>query len=139
MVCLFLMLLTVHTEPADGINTRLLEAFNSVYPQAKNVVWAEETTDYIVHFNISGIRHVMFFDKEGNLLQLTRYYGKEDLPVKITWMLKKSYADTEVYGVTEVSDNTETVYFIKLETATKWKTVLVDQSGNLRLTESLNK
>jgi hypothetical protein len=139
MVWMFLMLLTAKAEPADGINNRLLETFKRVYPEAKNIVWVEEPADYIVHFNISGIRHMMFFDKDGNLIESTRYYGKENLSLKIVWMLKRKYSDAEIYGVTEVSDNTETVYFIKLETATQWKTVQSDQTGNLTLTESLNK
>jgi hypothetical protein len=123
----------------NTVNDKVLKAFKQTFPNAENVSWQSSEEKYVAQFRQNGIRTIVNYDFDGNILEATRYYTEENLPINIVWKLKKKYPSSKVYGVTEVTTNETVNYFVKLEDETTWTTVQTDTEGNAEVVEKYNK
>jgi hypothetical protein len=125
---------------ADGnISDKLLQAFNKTFPDAQQVKWAETEDKYMVNFKQGDILTKVEYDKEGNFLNSLRYYSEKNLPVNILCRLQKKYSDKKVFGVTEITSDTNVEYYIKLEDAQNWITVKSNVDGAMQVVERYKK
>src|SRR4249920_1523539 len=97
------------------VNEKVLKSFKESFPKAEQVTWQEYTDAYVVNFTTIGIKERITYDKEGNFVSAIRYYSQDNLPAHIICKLKKNYPDQKVYGVTEVTTETQIQYYVKLE------------------------
>ncbi len=72
---------------------------------------------------------------EGNLLETVRYYGETNLPPNIIARLKKKYAGSDVFGVTEVTSETEVTFHITMKDEKNWYTIKSDPYANFQQTD----
>lgn len=121
------------------VNEKVLKSFKESFPKAEQVTWQEYVDAYVVNFTALGIKERITYDKEGNFVSATRYYLQENLPANIIYKLKKNYPGQNVYGVTEITTETQVQYYVKLEDKTNWTTIKSDESGNLELVEKFKK
>ena len=138
-VLLCLLTLCMGTFASATVNEKVLKTFKETFPAAEEVKWQEFTDNYIVNFVEQGIRDRITYDKDGNVINATRYYGQENLPVNILCKLKKKYPNAKVFGVTEVENEAGIEYYIKLEGTTDWTTVKSDIVGNTEIVEHYKK
>jgi hypothetical protein len=124
---------------SNTVNEKVLKSFKETFPNAQNVNWQSSAEKYVAQFQQNGIRTIVNYDFEGNILEATRYYTEDNLPINIIWKLKKKYPSSKIYGVTEVTTNETINYFIKLEDETTWTTVKTDTEGNSEIIEKYNK
>lgn len=124
---------------SNTVNDKVLKSFKQTFPNAENVSWQSSAEKYVAQFKQNGIRTIVNYDFEGNILEATRYYTEENLPINIVWKLKRKYPSTKIYGVTEVTTNETINYFVKLEDETTWTTVKSDTEGNSEIIEKYNK
>ena len=117
------------------VDEKVLKTFKETFPKAEQVKWEEFTDNYVVNFFEAGIRERVSYDRDGNFLNATRYFGEEHLPVNILCKIRKKYPEQKVFGVTEVETPDDIQYYIKLEDATNWTTVKSDTGGNFELVE----
>jgi hypothetical protein len=61
------------------------------------------------------------------------------LPYYLLINIKKKYPDKKIYGVTEISSASGIEYYVKLEDARIWVTLVSDSHGNLRVVEKFRK
>jgi hypothetical protein len=122
-----------------AINQKVIQSFNQTFPFAENVKWQEFTDRYSVHFKTGSVMTIANYDKDGNFLGATRYYGTENLPLNILCKIKKKYADKKIFGVTEISTEEIVDYYIKLEDDANWVTVKSDASGSFEIVEKYKK
>lgn len=128
----------------DPVNEKLIESFKTSFPHAENVAWQELSNAFVVSFLEDNIRARAFFDKEGTLTQLIRYYAESHLPFAVLHDVKKLYKDKKIYGVVEVTAtganrNMTTEYYVKLEDKSHWITVKMNGHGNTTVTQRLRK
>jgi hypothetical protein len=116
-------------------NEKVLKIFQATFLTPEQVKWSEYENYYDVSFIQSGIRSRVKYDKEGNFLSSMRYYGEEHLPINVVSELKKKYADKKVFGVTEITNEDEVTYYVKLEDAKRWYTVKISGNGHILSTE----
>jgi hypothetical protein len=121
------------------VNDKVLKSFKQTFPNAENVSWQSREEKYVAQFQQNGIRTIVNYDLDGNILEATRYYTEENLPINIVWKLKKKFSSAKIYGVTEVTTNETINYFIKLEDETTWTTVKADTEGNSEVVEKYKK
>jgi hypothetical protein len=121
------------------VNEKVLKSFKETFPNAKNVNWQTVPEKYIAQFQQNGIQTIVDYDVEGNILEATRYYSEENLPINIICKLKKQYPSKKIYGVTEVTANDNINYYVKLQDDTTWTTVKADAEGNSDIVEEYNK
>jgi hypothetical protein len=133
------LMICIASFASASVNEKVLKSFKETFPTAEEVKWQEFSDNYIVNFVEGGVRNRINYDKDGNLLSATRYYGQENLPVNILCKIKKKYPDAKVFGVTELETEASVEYYIKLEDETNWITVKSDMVGNTAVVEKYKK
>ena len=128
----------------DPVNEKLIETFKTSFPHAEQVRWLEENSNFIVTFVEDNIRARAFYNKDGDLVQLIRYYKDSQIPFVVLHAIKKEFRDKQIFGVVEVTTtgsrkNVDTAYFVKLVDDRSWTTVKVDVHGNTVVTQRLRK
>jgi hypothetical protein len=128
-----------------GIDDKLIKSFNTSFPRAEQVRWYELPKAFVVNFFEGGIRSRIVYLKDGKITEFTRYYFESNLPFLILSKIKKAYPDKKIFGVVEVSkiieggSNSIVEYYIKLEDAKHWFTILSDSEGSLSVVEKYKK
>lgn len=120
-------------------NEKVLKSFETIFSNPKDVKWYEHKDYYEVSFVQSDIRANVKFDTDGNFMTSTRYYKEQQLPTSILCKLKKRYTNKTVFGVTELTNNEEVNYYIKLQDEKSWYTVKVNGNGSMELIEKYKK
>ena len=121
------------------ISEKVLQAFKSTFADAENVVWNEMETTCQANFKLSEVQLRAVYDNEGNLLETVRYYGERNLPPNILSRIKKKYNGKTVFGVTEISTETEVSYHITIKDEKNWYMVKSDPYGNLQQTDKFKR
>ncbi len=124
--------LSAAAAPRTEVSEKVLKAFKETFTDAEDVVWNESPGSYQANFKMNQIQVRAKYDEQGNLLETIRYYGETNLPPNIIARLKKRYAGKEVFGVTEVSSDSDVSYHISLKDEKHWYTVKSDPYGNLQ-------
>lgn len=121
------------------VNEKIMKAFKSTFTGAENVVWNETENNAQANFKLDEIQVRASYDNEGNLLETVRYYGEKNLPPNIMGKLKKKYPGKQVFGVTEITSETEVSYYISLKDDTHWYKVKSDPYANLQQTDKFKR
>ena len=121
------------------VNEKVLRSFKETFASAEDVKWEEYKTYYTVSFVHSGIRSKVNYNKDGNMTGAIRYYAPQLLPLNIYNRMKTSYANKELFGVTEVTFGNDVVYFVSMQDAKNWTTIKIDASGNTSIHEKFRK
>lgn len=117
------------------VSEKVLKAFRETFTNAENVVWNEDENHCQAFFNQKEIQIRAEYDNDGNLLKTTRNYGEKNLPANVLAKLKKKYAGKEIFGVTEVSTESEINYYVTLRDAKNFYKVEVDAYGSSQQVE----
>src|ERR1700744_1684302 len=122
-----------------GISDKLLQTFKQTFPDAQQVVWAEQGDKYTVNFRQGDILTKVEYDKDGNFTSSLRYYTERNLPVTILCRLQKRFSDKKIFGVTELATDSSVEYYIKLEDENNWYTVRSNGDGYMQVIEKYKK
>ena len=125
--------------PPDDISEKVLKAFKATFTTAQEVTWKELDNSCQANFKMNSITIRAMYDNEGNLLETIRYYGEDNLPPNIIAKLKKRYSGKEVFGVTEVTSDSEVAYHVTLKDEKHWYTVKSDPYANLQQTDKFKR
>lgn len=139
LLCIVVCLFSVHAGIAGGISEKILQIFKQTFPRAEEVKWAEQVDKVTVDFRDGGISTKVEYDKDGNFLSSVRYYTERDLPLNLLCNLQKKFPGKTVFGMTEMTTESEVNYYIKLEDATSWMTVKSGTDGNMEIVEKYKK
>lgn len=137
--CLLTFSAGVFANDEFTISDKLLQAFQQTFPDAKQVKWVEAPNGFQVSFRQNDILTKVEYDKEAHFVSSLRYYSEKNLPVTIICQLQKKYAGKTIYGVTEMSTESSTEYFVKLVDDRNWYTVRSDSDGNMMTVEKYKK
>jgi hypothetical protein len=137
--CLLTISAGVFASDDFTISEQMLQAFRQTFPDAKQVKWVEEPNGYQVSFRQNDILTKVEYDKDAHFVSSLRYYSEKNLPVTIMCQLQKKYAGKTVWGVTELSTEMSTEYYVKLVDDQNWYTVRSDGDGNMQLVEKYKK
>lgn len=138
LACIFATLTVAAANPPE-VNEKVLKAFEQTFVTAKDVVWHESENSYEARFKQSEIVTRASYDKEGNLLYTTRYYGEEMLPINILTKLKKKFIGKTVFGITESATENDVNYHIVLQDDKNWYIVKADGMGFMELFKKYRK
>jgi hypothetical protein len=122
------------------VNEKLLKAFHDAFPLANTIDWKETEDFYFVHFKENESVFEIEYDHEGNFIESERYYSDIDmLPKHLSWDLNKKFKGMTVFGVTEINNDMETTYFVKLQNDKEWITVKGSAFGIDKVVERFDK
>ncbi|MEP7278973.1 MAG: hypothetical protein ABI813_10045 [Bacteroidota bacterium] len=137
--CVLLITASSFANANNPVSEKALKAFKATFKDAENVVWTDAENIYTVKFVQQGVKTFVKYDEDGNFISSRRYYFADKLPLDIQCTLKKKFASKTVFGVTEYTLGDEVNYYIKLEDATTWETVKIDNARNIEVTEKYKK
>lgn len=125
----------------DGlvISEKVLQTFKNTFPNAQDVKWLETGEKYTVNFKENGVLTKIDYDMDGNFISSLRYYSESNLPVNILRKVQKKYADKKIFGVTEMTSDSNVDYYIKMEDNTNWITVKSNANGSMQVVEKYKK
>jgi hypothetical protein len=139
LAALMLIGVTTFANTPPDINEKVLKAFKAAFKNATDVEWSESNDKFQANFKQQTIMTRATFDAEGTLLTTVKYYYEENLPSHIAKRLKKKHATKSVFGVTEITADEETVYYIKLQDDKNWYTIKSDCRAAFEMTEKFKK
>ena len=122
-----------------NVSEKTLKAFETTFTGARNVVWTNNGNVYNVTFTQDEIATSVNYDEQGNFLSLRRYYQNAKLPIDIQCKLQKQFSGKTVYGVTEIAVADNVYYFIKMEDATSWTSLRINNAREIEVLEKLKK
>ncbi len=117
----------------------LEQSFENNFPNAENVRWIDDAEGYTVSFTANKIVTRVNYDLQGKFTGSLRNYSKDLLPYYLVDQLKQKYPGESIFGITEITTPTSINYFVKLEDAKSWTTVVLDNDGGMTVTEQFNK
>jgi len=135
----FISFSAIAAGPRPEINQRILNSFTQTFSYAEDVVWQEDNHLYQANFWQGGINIRARYDDQGNLLETIRYYFEKQLPPVVLAKVKKKYSGKAIFGVTEISSEENTSYYITLQDDKNWYTVKSDIYGNLQRSDNFKK
>jgi hypothetical protein len=139
LVSLLSMSAAVFAYDGVRVSEKLLQSFKQTFPDAEEVKWVEATDKISVNFKDNGIVTKVDYDTDGNFVSSVRYYYEKNLPVNIICKIHKRFADKKVFGVTEMTTDSNVEYYVKLEDEKSWITVKVNSDGTLETLEKFQK
>jgi len=148
LVALFLSLVVAFSSfaytPVE-IDKKLIQAFDSTFPNAADVSWHEYADEYVVHFVEGGVRSRIAYAKDQSYVRITRYYTEKHLPYHVRLLVKNQYPGKSIFGITEISTvspaggYTDLAFYVVVEDARKWLTVKIDSEGNSTIVQKAGK
>lgn len=123
-------------EATASINSKAVKNFSKNYNN--NAAWIEITGGYVASFNENGIKTKVYYDKKGRLIGQIKSYGEDKLPQDIRHQVRSTYYDFQINYVNELTALNTTVYLVKIEDKTSFKTIRVAE-GEMTETEAFQK
>ena len=101
-------------------------AFQTQYPNAKEVKWDKEGEKFEASFDLSNKDNSVLFDAKGNVLETEREIGIYQLPENIRDYVAKNYPNQKIKEAAMITDNKGVVTF---EAEVKGMALIFDGSG----------
>lgn len=121
-----------------NISTRALKDFTKTFKKTADVGWFVIKDGYLAEFKQDGITTKVYYDRKGRWVGNLRGYMEDKLPPNIRHLVKSTYYDYSINYVQEVTVGTNTVYLVKIEDKTSFKTIRV-QDGEMDEMEAFKK
>ena len=94
---------------------KLILLFNQSFPSAENVRWHDEKDAHVVFFKAGKITNRITYNLNDEFVRGERYYDENILPVYILFAIRKKYKKEQIFGVTELTDQSSIYYHIVLK------------------------
>src|SRR5688572_1647427 len=120
-----MLMFSIVASASVPVDDSVLKLFNESFKEAREVSWSETKAHYLVNFIKDDIRHMVTYDKKGNLISARRYYFEEKLPMYILFKIKRRFPDKAIYGVTETMNDEGIEYYITMQDRKSWWMVKV--------------
>lgn len=105
---------------------RALKDFQKTFAGVGNVTWYEANNGgYIARFLQDDVKTVVAYNLKGNWSYTIRYYGEKKLPADVRDMVKRTYYDYSILGISEIHFNQQTVYMIYIQDENHLKTIRI--------------
>jgi len=122
-----------------SVSTKAVKNFTKNYKQAENANWFVIKDGFLAEFKKDGITTKVYYDPKGRWVGNLLSYFEDKLSRDIRHLVKSHYYDYNIYYVQEITvANGITVYLVKLEDKTSFKTIRV-QDGEMNETEAFKK
>ena len=130
------LLIIVSVAAAPG--SKLIQAFNETFPNAKNVKWNDAKDGYFVSFYQNEKFEKVFYNTDGEFVCSWKYTDGKELPTNIMMRLNKKYNQAKIIGVTELATKDNINYEVKLSKGDKLYAVTFLSDGTIVKQDKFN-
>jgi hypothetical protein len=118
-------------DPGTNVDPKILSAFQKEFSFAKNVKWEEEGNLARVIFSLNDQGITAWYNSDAELVTTARNILYNQLPISVMRSLDKEYGGADIFGIVEVSRNSETYYQIRADRQGKKLLLKANPSGNI--------
>jgi peptidoglycan hydrolase-like protein with peptidoglycan-binding domain len=118
------------------INIKAIREFIRTYKNTSDAKWYILSDGFVVHFYMNNTKYRAFYKRNGNWVHTLSSYGDDQLPPSTRQRVKCVYYDYTILLITEIQLAKKTVYLVKLEDKTLWKTIRVCEGEDMEEIES---
>lgn len=126
-------------EPTANIPKKALDAFNGSFSNATGLQWFTCNNGVEAVFGTADCKTIVTYSKFGKMINTTRYYGEDRLPINISCKIRKAYPNKTIKLVTELIVDNLVIYSLNLEDEKCVYVVESDIDGNLRLSNKFTR
>ena len=108
----------------SSVNSKVLKSFHRNYKMDAPVQWSTDEQFYLAYFVKEGVQHRITYRKNGSMVQTMKTYSAKHLNKDVRSQIEETYDGYDITGVTELSSNSDTVYFVNIESRRKLKEVV---------------
>src|ERR1051325_11299293 len=98
-----------------GVSEKVLKVFNEAFPAVQYARWHDFENYYEVYFEKEDMKCRIKYDYEGNIIGTRRDYYEANLCPFIKGKVTQKYPNKKIFGVTEITSESEMYYIITLE------------------------
>jgi hypothetical protein len=102
---------------APAISKNVISSFNKQFSNARDIKWENQASFVKAQFTMNDIVLYAYFNKNGELLAVTRFISPNQLPLEILTSLKKTYTGFWISDLFEIQSETGTAYYATLQNA----------------------
>jgi hypothetical protein len=121
----------------NEINPQAFRHFRKNYPSVEQEYWEKTQNGLTAHFTESGKTSLAYYDNQGGFLYSVKYFEEADLNTDLQKRLKREYPGFQFDILTEINNETKTVYLVTLKNKYAMKSLLIDQ-GEIKVIDDLN-
>ena len=99
--------------------------FKKEFKNTTGESWYALQNGYRVKFLQNGVYNMAHYNEKGRWLRTIRYYDETGLPKNIRNAVRHEFLDFNIFLVMEMNLPQSTIYLVKIEDKTSWKTVRV--------------
>jgi hypothetical protein len=121
----------------NEINTLAFRHFRKNNPQVEQEYWEKTQHGLTVRFKDSDKMSLAYYDNHGAFLYSVKYFEESDLNIDLQKRLKREYPGFQFDILTEINNETKTIYLVTLKNKYSMKSLLIEQ-GEIRVIDDLN-
>ena len=124
-------------DPITNVDPKILSAFQKEFSFAKNVKWEEEGNLTRVIFSLNDQGITAWYNSDAELVTTARNILYNQLPISVIRSLDNEYAGADIFGIVEISRNSETYYQIRADKKSKKLLLKASPSGNITVLKKI--
>jgi hypothetical protein len=119
LLSIVLVSLTAFSFAADApsISKNVLSSFNKQFTGARDIKWESQVNFIKAEFTIDEMTLYAYFNRNGELLAVTRFISPNQLPLEILTSLRKANKSFWISDLFEIRTEDGTAYYATLENA----------------------
>jgi hypothetical protein len=102
---------------APAISKNVISSFNKLFSNARDIKWENQSNFVKAEFTVNDMVLFAYFNKNGELLAVTRFISPNQLPLEILTSLKNNYSGYWISDLFEIRTDNGTSYYATLENA----------------------
>ena len=117
---------------AQGIPTKIQDAFNAKFPNAKFIKWDKENdSEWEAEFKVDGVEHSANFSENGTWKETEFEIKKNQLPPAVKETLERDFSGYEIESA-EMTETPELIaYEVEIEKGEETMEVVIDGNGKV--------
>jgi hypothetical protein len=120
-----------HEVAVSSLSVRAIKDFKSRFTKVEAESWGRFDKGFFVYFTNDGFKVRAYYDQRGYWLASLKYCGESQLPPFVRDIVKRTYYDFAISQVDIVQVPEHTVYLVHLEDQKTFKTVRVNEEGEM--------
>lgn len=121
------------------VNEKVREQFQAVFPTVEDARWFENDGYYDVYFKKDEKKYQIRYDQKGKIVSSRTYYTSAGLCPFIKSKITEKFAGKSIFGITEISNNSNMYYVIVLQDEDSWTNVHADAVGQMTVLTNFKK
>ena len=109
----------------NEISSKVVRNFLRSFGNLSDVKWYKTDEGLAAYFTEDSIKTRVFYSISGNYQSMLRQYYENKLNKEIRYLIKNKYDGFSIYYVNEINADGITIYFVKIENKTSWKTIRI--------------